>query len=125
MTLKLGIDTGGTFTDAVILDARDQVAARAKALTTHYDLSRGIAAVLDKLPGERLAAVELVGLSTTLTTNAVVERRGMPAAEPRPSVAGRDRSGIFLDASGWDGSVDDEQRRGGIRDHFTFPSGRY
>jgi len=78
MTLKLGIDTGGTFTDAVILDARDQVAARAKALTTHYDLSRGIAAVLDKLPGERLAAVDLVGLSTTLTTNAVVERRGMP-----------------------------------------------
>jgi len=77
-TLKLGIDAGGTFTDAAIVDAADAVVARAKALTTHYDLGRGIRGALDALPSQRLAEVGLVGLSTTLTTNAVVEQRGMP-----------------------------------------------
>lgn len=77
MTVRLGIDTGGTFTDAVIISG-DSIAARAKALTTHYDLSRGIRDALDRLPSQRLADVDMVGLSTTLTTNAVVEQRGMP-----------------------------------------------
>jgi len=77
MTLRLGIDTGGTFTDAVIIDGRE-VIAHAKSLTTHYDLAQGIRGVLDALPAGKLAAVDLVGLSTTLTTNAVVEQRGMP-----------------------------------------------
>ena len=78
MTLKLGIDTGGTFTDAVLVDSNNTVIAFAKALTTHYDLSRGIRDVLDQLPVDRLGETDLVGLSTTLTTNAVVEQRGMP-----------------------------------------------
>lgn len=78
MTLKLGIDAGGTFTDAVIIDAGNTIVAHAKALTTHYDLARGIRDVLDKLPGDRLRHTGMVGLSTTLTTNAVVEQRGMP-----------------------------------------------
>lgn len=78
MTLKLGIDAGGTFTDAVIIDAKDVVVAHAKALTTHYDLGRGIRDVLDQLPRDRLRRAGMVGLSTTLTTNAVVEQRGMP-----------------------------------------------
>lgn len=78
MTIRLGIDTGGTFTDAVIVDADNAIAARAKSLTTHYDLSLGIGDALDQLPRDRLAEVDLVGLSTTLTTNAVVEQRGMP-----------------------------------------------
>jgi len=77
MTVRLGIDTGGTFTDAVIISG-DSIIARAKALTTHYDLSRGIRDALDQLPRDRLADVDMVGLSTTLTTNAVVEQRGMP-----------------------------------------------
>ncbi len=77
MTVRLGIDTGGTFTDAVIISG-DSIVARAKALTTHYDLSRGIRDALDQLPRDRLADVDMVGLSTTLTTNAVVEQRGMP-----------------------------------------------
>lgn len=78
MTLKLGIDAGGTFTDAVIIDAGNAIVAHAKALTTHYDLARGIRDVLDRLPRHRLRHVGMVGLSTTLTTNAVVEQRGMP-----------------------------------------------
>jgi N-methylhydantoinase A/oxoprolinase/acetone carboxylase beta subunit len=80
MSITLGIDTGGTYTDAVLVDQENgAVLAGAKALTTYHDLSIGIgeavAAVFaahDLPPGE----VNLVGLSTTLATNAIVEGRG-------------------------------------------------
>lgn len=78
MAYSLGIDTGGTFTDAVLLDDRKQVVASAKSLTTRFDLAQGIAGALDQLPKEWLAQVTLVSLSTTLTTNSVVEGRGSP-----------------------------------------------
>ena len=74
----LGIDTGGTFTDAVLLDSRKQVVAAAKSLTTRFDLSIGIGGALDKLPAGMLALVDMVSLSTTLTTNSVVEGKGSP-----------------------------------------------
>ena len=74
----LGIDTGGTFTDAVLLDANKQVLAAAKSLTTRFDLALGIGAALDLLPQDALAQVALVSLSTTLTTNSVVEGKGSP-----------------------------------------------
>lgn len=78
MNLRLGIDAGGTFTDAVLIGADNAVVAHAKALTTHFDLARGIRDVLDELPRDQLRRTGMVGLSTTLTTNAVVEQRGMP-----------------------------------------------
>ena len=74
----LGIDTGGTFTDAVLLDEAKQVIAAAKSLTTRFDLAVGIGGALDKLPQEALNRVTLVSLSTTLTTNSVVEGKGSP-----------------------------------------------
>jgi N-methylhydantoinase A/oxoprolinase/acetone carboxylase beta subunit len=79
----LGFDTGGTFTDAAILDNQRRVIATAKALTTHWDLSVGIAgairAVLDKMPAHGTReAVSLVSVSTTLATNSVVENRFSP-----------------------------------------------
>jgi N-methylhydantoinase A/oxoprolinase/acetone carboxylase beta subunit len=46
----LGIDTGGTYTDAVVLDPGRRVAALAKRLTTHDDLAKGIDAALSSLP---------------------------------------------------------------------------
>jgi N-methylhydantoinase A/oxoprolinase/acetone carboxylase beta subunit len=78
MSYSLGIDTGGTFTDAVLLDATRRVVAAAKSLTTPFDLAVGIGGALDQLPQSMLAAVELVSLSTTLTTNSVVEGKGAP-----------------------------------------------
>ena len=78
MLFSLGIDTGGTFTDAVLLDAQRRVCASAKALTTRFDLSVGIGGALDKVPPGMLEQVELVSLSTTLTTNSVVEGKGSP-----------------------------------------------
>lgn len=81
--LWLGLDTGGTFTDAVILAGGTTVVASAKALTTHWDLAIGIGgairAVLAALPaGARRDDVTLVSVSTTLATNAVVEHRFSP-----------------------------------------------
>lgn len=78
MTFFLGIDTGGTYTDAVLLNDAKQVIASAKSLTTRFDLAQGIGAALDQLPQDALAQVVLVSLSTTLTTNSVVEGRGSP-----------------------------------------------
>jgi N-methylhydantoinase A/oxoprolinase/acetone carboxylase beta subunit len=79
----LGLDTGGTFTDAVLLAGGRRVIATAKALTTPWNLSIGIGkairAVLGELPpGARRADVGLVSVSTTLATNAVVENRFSP-----------------------------------------------
>ncbi|SUZ68100.1 uncharacterized protein METZ01_LOCUS20954 [marine metagenome] len=76
--LRLGIDTGGTYTDAALVDAQNQVVASGKSLTTHSQLEAGISAVLKKLPSDLLSKVTLASLSTTLATNAVVEGRGTP-----------------------------------------------
>lgn len=78
MGYRLGIDTGGTFTDAVILDDTNQIVAMAKRLTTRLELQHGIADALDALPASQLSQVELVSLSSTLTTNSAVEGRGAP-----------------------------------------------
>ena len=80
MSHQLGIDTGGTYTDAVIIDAARNVVAKNKSLTTGYDLTIGIGNALGGLPPDLLAAVNLVALSTTLSTNSVVEGRGAPVA---------------------------------------------
>ena len=79
----IGLDTGGTYTDAVALDGERRVVAAAKALTTHWDLSLGLGqalrAVLARLDvGRRREQVALVSVSTTLATNAVVEGRFSP-----------------------------------------------
>ncbi len=79
----LGLDTGGTFTDAVLLADGRRVVASAKSLTTPWDLAIGIGhamrAVLNDLPaGARRTNVNLVSVSTTLATNAVVENRFSP-----------------------------------------------
>ncbi len=76
MRARLGIDTGGTFTDAVLLDGAGGVLAAAKALTTHADLKQGIAAAIEAVLDGRDVGLDLVGLSTTLATNAVVEGKG-------------------------------------------------
>ena len=77
MKLGLGIDTGGTYTDAVVYDFdKGMPLAWGKALTTRANLTDGIAAALDTLPGEMIRQVQRIALSTTLATNACVEGRG-------------------------------------------------
>ena len=73
----LGIDAGGTFTDAVIYDfPTGKVLSKAKSPTTRPDLTIGIRGAMDGLDPELLRRVHLVSLSTTLATNAIVEDRG-------------------------------------------------
>lgn len=72
----LGIDTGGTYTDGVLLDLSQRVIAKAKALTTHHELALGIRNCITNLQDRNLHQIKLVSLSTTLVTNAVVEGRG-------------------------------------------------
>ena len=78
MSLRLGIDTGGTFTDAVLVDDQKNIINAEKSLTTRFDLSLGIGDVIAKLPKASLVDISMVSLSTTLTTNSVVEDLGAP-----------------------------------------------
>ena len=91
----IGIDTGGTYTDAVIIKSNphqknngkssENILASVKTLTTHGDLAVGIsdalakalAAATEKSTGEfKVEDVSLISLSTTLATNALVEGQG-------------------------------------------------
>ena len=82
----IGVDTGGTYTDAAVMDAAtNEVLASAKALTTRGDLAVGVCEaierVLSALSDDTVSAasqVKLVSVSTTLATNAVVEGHGSP-----------------------------------------------
>ena len=78
--LGIGIDTGGTYTDAVIYDMdTKKILGSGKALTTKGELEVGIAGALDKLPAGLVRQAELLALSTTLATNACVENKGSRA----------------------------------------------
>lgn len=82
--LLLGIDTGGTYTDAVLYDAETAtVIETAKALTTRHDLAEGIAGAAGRViagASADPARIAMVSLSTTLATNALVEGQGGRAA---------------------------------------------
>ena len=77
LDLRLGIDVGGTNTDAVVLDRHDALVAKTKSPTS-ADVSSGIEAAVDRLlEGSDLdrARISHVMLGTTHATNAVLERK--------------------------------------------------
>ncbi len=78
MAYQLGLDTGGTYTDAVIIDDKQAVVATAKSLTTHTNLIDGLRSVTQSVYNASYQPITLVALSTTLATNALVEGRGRP-----------------------------------------------
>ena len=77
--LAIGIDTGGTYTDAVVVNLQaHSVLASAKALTTKGDLAIGVGKALEGILARvadttSASEIGLVSVSTTLATNAVVE----------------------------------------------------
>ena len=95
--LKLGIDTGGTYTDAVLVEGERTILSAAKRLTTRHDLTLGIGNVLDELPVDELRRVGLVALSTTLSTNSVVEGYGAPVGVLLPGYGKKqvEKSGLL------------------------------
>jgi len=97
--MRIGIDVGGTHTDAVLLQG-DEVVASTKALTSS-DVTSGILEALEIVLSEGNAAedsVEAVMLGTTQFTNAVVQRRelsevaairiGLPSGDGLPPKTG-------------------------------------
>ena len=81
MSLRFGVDVGGTFTDVVCLN--DEQLFRGKADTTHYDLKVGFfnaARVAAEKAGltleDALRRADAIVYSTTVGTNALIERRG-------------------------------------------------
>ncbi len=73
----IGIDTGGTYTDAVLFDLREhQVIRASKRPTIHHRLELSIVQALeDILPAGNARAVRKIAFSTTLATNAIAEGR--------------------------------------------------
>lgn len=79
MSVLLGVDTGGTYTDAVLLRDEDAVIASAKSLTTRHDLAIGVGNAVRAVLAEadiEPSEIALASLSTTLATNALVEGQG-------------------------------------------------
>ncbi len=75
--IGIGVDTGGTFTDAVVFDdATREVLASCKTPTKHDDLCACIGEAIDTLPADLVAQAKRVSLSTTLATNACIEGKG-------------------------------------------------
>jgi N-methylhydantoinase A/oxoprolinase/acetone carboxylase beta subunit len=97
--MRIGVDVGGTNTDAVLVDGRD-VLADAKTATTP-DVTTGIVAAIGALvdsSADAVSRVQAVMIGTTHFTNAVVEARrlaptgvirlGLPATEALPPLVG-------------------------------------
>lgn len=79
--LVLGIDTGGTYTDGVLLDYRSrEILAAHKSLTTKRDFSLGIEEVIRQIEIDDPDAIRMVSISTTLATNAIAEGKGKRVA---------------------------------------------
>lgn len=79
MTYRIGIDVGGTHTDAALLDVQLACVAAVKVPTTS-DVMGGIASSVEKLLAQTHVDPNHIGfamLGTTHCTNAIVERRGL------------------------------------------------
>jgi len=76
--IRIGIDVGGTNTDAVVMEG-SKVIAGVKAATTADVMSGVVAALKDVLKASRLpaSAIDVVMIGTTHFTNAVVQRRDL------------------------------------------------
>jgi N-methylhydantoinase A len=78
---RIGVDIGGTFTDFVLLDARDGSLFNGKLLTTPHAPEQAVLAGIAQLlarHGVAPYAVQHVIHGTTLVANALIERRGVP-----------------------------------------------
>jgi len=80
----IGIDTGGTYTDGVLVDLQSEhIVATAKKATTHFELAIGVGETLAELlkaSEVNPEQIEKVAISSTLATNSVVENRGAQVA---------------------------------------------
>ena len=79
LDLRIGMDVGGTNTDAVVLDSNNRIVARTKQPTTK-DVRQGVRSAFEyviKLLDADAKRVGRVMLGTTHATNAILERRSL------------------------------------------------
>ncbi|HLG71999.1 MAG TPA: hydantoinase/oxoprolinase family protein [Chloroflexota bacterium] len=77
--MRIGVDIGGTFTDAVVFDEAAGSIHLAKTLSTHHDLAVGVRDALGKsrVP---LADVQFLIHGSTIVINPILERKGAKTA---------------------------------------------
>ena len=81
MSLILGFDAGGTFTDSVVFNTETKkIISSGKALTTNFDLSQGIKkslnVTLKDLPIRDKKNIKQIIVSSTLATNSLINSNG-------------------------------------------------
>ncbi|MBV9325480.1 MAG: hydantoinase/oxoprolinase family protein [Chloroflexi bacterium] len=83
MSLRLGVDVGGTFTDLVLFDTKTNALEFAKTPSTTDNQAIGVAAGIDKIARQmrmESSVVDFLAHGTTVATNALLERRGADTA---------------------------------------------
>ncbi|KAH8822947.1 Hydantoinase/oxoprolinase-domain-containing protein [Flagelloscypha sp. PMI_526] len=84
MVWKLGVDVGGTFTDALLYNVSTGITYRAKTPTTPGDQSDGVLEAIDQirkqLPQNEKTIWECVNHGSTIATNAILEGKGSKVA---------------------------------------------
>ncbi|MHB8126209.1 MAG: hydantoinase/oxoprolinase family protein [Desulfitobacteriaceae bacterium] len=95
MTDRVGIDVGGTFTDAVLMKG-NRIVNKAKVLTNTDDLLQTVMSALDKLRISEEKPVEKITVSTTLVTNAILQGH-----LPKIKLCLFPGNGMQLDALSW------------------------
>lgn len=78
-SLRVAVDIGGTFTDAVVFDPETKSVFEAKSSTTPADFSRGVFDALEVAQIE-LAAIDHLIHGTTVVINAITQRTGVKTA---------------------------------------------
>ena len=77
--MRIGVDIGGTFTDAVVFDEVEGSICLAKTLSTHADLAVGVREALAKAR-VALEGVQFLIHGSTIVINAILERKGAKTA---------------------------------------------
>ncbi len=74
---RIGIDVGGTHTDGVLIE-NNTILKKAKVITKHQNLEETIKEIVNILIADNEKDIEKVTLSTTLTTNLILEKKLPP-----------------------------------------------
>ena len=83
MTLRLGVDVGGTFTDLALFDSESNKLEFAKTSSTPDNQALGVETGIRKIAHQRNvepSAISFLAHGTTVATNALLERRGASCA---------------------------------------------
>jgi N-methylhydantoinase A len=83
VTIRIGVDIGGTFTDAVLIDTDASLILVAKSLTTPDDRTAGVSAAVEGVlakAGRKSGEVDVFAHGSTVGLNALLERKGASTA---------------------------------------------